>query len=154
MTQDSTDSYFGELYVTTTFMVDNPKYIGRHIRNLKIGNVVLLAIGLIAIGGTLYLKWEIVLTRIIISGIVVWGYLNTVTIRDFGKDLDSEPLEIIGVVKKRKYTTYPCCEIELDGVREKFKTDAGFIRRTKIGDKVRLLYTPTLKLVKAWQTVQ
>lgn len=154
MTQEDTNLYFGELYVTTTFMVDNPKYIGRHIRNLKIGNVVLLFIGLIAVGGTLYLKWEIILTGLVITGIVVWGYFNSLKIRNFGRDFDSEPLEIIGVVKKRKYKTYPACEIELEGVKEKFKTDAGFIRKTKIGDKVRFLYTPTLKLVKAWQTVQ
>lgn len=154
MMQDSTNSYFGELYVTTTFMVDNPKYIGRHICNLKIGNVVLWGIGLIAIGGTLYFKWEIILTGLVIVGIIVWGYFNTLKIRNFGKDLNSEPLEVIGVVRNRKYTTYPACEIELEGIKEKFKTDAGFIRKTKIGDKVRFLYTPTLRLVKAWQTVQ
>lgn len=100
--QENTNSYFGELHVTTTFMVDNPKYIGRHIRNLKIGNVVLLAIGLIAIGGTLHLKWEIILTGLIVVGIAVWGCFNIVKIRNFGKDLDSEPLEVIGVVKKTK----------------------------------------------------
>ncbi len=154
MTQDSSNSYFGELYVTTTFMVDNPKYIGRHIRNLKIGNLVLSVIGLIAIGGTLYFKWEIILTGLVIVGIIVWGYFNSLKIRNFCKDFDSEPLEIIGVVKKRKYIYYPACEIELEGIKEKFKTDAGFIRKTKIGDKVRFLYTPTLKLVKAWQLVQ
>lgn len=169
---DKTDEFpkfFGDLTITTTFSVDHPNYIGRYLRNHRIGDFVLLTIALgfatpvsfwnqelyFAYGyGFYYLAVPIIL------GCSIWIYRNERKIKQINQDLSLEPKEVEGMIKVERERTSPghypypggFCILEDDNT--KYKVDVTFIRRMEKGYKVRLIYTPNLKFVQAWQQIR
>lgn len=161
MATNSRNNYYGDLVVTTTFSIDHPNYIGKHLHSRRKGSNILILITLAATGAAFYM------TNFIIAGIIAfmagsWCFFNEKTIREINKDLESETVEIEGVVKKESewvgFGVYPRTRgrgyVTLEDNKDTFRVDVTFVRRINVGQKVRFIYTPKFKFVKAWQLCQ
>lgn len=159
MDKNINTNYYGDLVVTTTFSVDHPNYIGKHLRFRRVGNNILILI-IIGAAGTAFYRPEWLIIGIPIAlGAAIWTFFNERTIREINTDLDSEPIEVEGVVKKEReslkpgHYPYPRGFVDLENHKDIFRADITFIRRVHVGQKVRFICTPKLKFVKAWQLV-
>lgn len=160
MAIDNRTNYYGDLVVTTIFRVDHPNYIGKHLRFRRIGSYILITILFGAIATLFYISEWLILSIPLGVGAGIWLFINERTIRNINKDLESEPIEVEGVVKKEGESIkpgrnrYPRGFVNLEGHKEVFRADITFIRRIHVGQKVRFICTPNLKFVKAWQLLQ
>lgn len=160
---DNTSNYYGDLVVTTTFSVDHPNYIGRHLRFRRIGNNILIIIILGVIAVAFYISvWltGVIACILVALGAGIWLFFNERAIREINKDLESEPKEVEGIIKvererlKPGHYPYPGGIVILENFNDMFKVDVTFVRRISKGQRVRFIYTPKLKFIKAWQLLQ
>lgn len=93
---------------------------------------------------------------LIISGI--YCLLNLPGLIKAQYDMTHNPLETTGMVESKDYRTHlytwSYTKMKLKDNKTVFRIDSAFLTKVHIGDKVRIIYTPALKLVKEWEIVE
>jgi hypothetical protein len=156
-----------ELIITSTFNVNHFNYIGKRLKAMrKIQYIILLfaCIPFLAFPFfpnvflelfnmlVFFLPYSILMVIVLLwfmSLVILSLYYIEKKIREYTKELQLDTLVTEGLIKSESSNIHGGY-VELENFSEKFLVDATFIRRTQKGQRVRIIYTPHLKLVKAW----